>query len=53
MTHRTNLDAYDRLPAAGMAKAGTIAPFAYLAANRDEILPRAPQVVARERRATR
>jgi Zn-dependent M28 family amino/carboxypeptidase len=43
MTHHTNLDAYDRLQSADMMKNATIAAaFAYLTANRDELLPRKP-----------
>jgi hypothetical protein len=43
MTHHTNLDAYDRLQPADMMKNATIAAaFAYLTANRDELLPRKP-----------
>ena len=49
MTHHTNLDSYERLQPGDMMKNATIAAsFAYLAANRDERLPRkpAPQAVA-------
>jgi Zn-dependent M28 family amino/carboxypeptidase len=43
MTQHTNLDAYDRLQPADMMKNATIAAaFAYLTANRDELLPRKP-----------
>jgi hypothetical protein len=43
MTHHTNLDSYERLQPADMMKNATIAAaFAYLAANRDEKLPRKP-----------
>ena len=43
MTHHTNLDAYDRLQPEDMMKNATIAAaFAYLAANRDDMLPRKP-----------
>lgn len=43
MTHHTNLDAYDRLQPSDMMKNATIAAaFAYLTANRDEMLPRKP-----------
>jgi hypothetical protein len=43
MTHHTNLDAYDRLQPGDMMKNATIAAaFAYLAANRDDLLPRKP-----------
>jgi carboxypeptidase Q len=43
MTHHTNLDSYERLQPGDMMKNSTIAAaFAYLAANRDEMLPRKP-----------
>jgi hypothetical protein len=43
MTHHTNLDSYERLQPNDMRKNATIAAaFAYLAANRDEKLPRKP-----------
>jgi hypothetical protein len=43
MTHHTNLDSYERLQPSDMMKNATIAAsFAYLAANRDELLPRKP-----------
>jgi len=43
MTHHTNLDSYERLQPGDMTKNATIAAaFAYLAANRDEQLPRKP-----------
>ena len=43
MTHHTNLDSYERLQPGDMMKNATIAAsFAYLAANRDERLPRKP-----------
>jgi hypothetical protein len=43
LTHHTNLDSYDQLQAADMKKNATIAAaFAFLAANRDELLPRKP-----------
>jgi carboxypeptidase Q len=43
MTHHTNLDSYERLQPNDMMKNATIAAaFAYLAANRDEKLPRSP-----------
>ena len=43
ITHHTNLDSYERLQPADMMKNATIAAaFAYLAANRDEKLPRRP-----------
>jgi carboxypeptidase Q len=42
-THHTNLDSYERLQPADMMKNATIAAaFAYLAASRDEMLPRKP-----------
>jgi carboxypeptidase Q len=42
-THHTNLDSYERLQPGDMMKNATIAAaFAYLAANRDEMLPRKP-----------
>ena len=41
MTHHTNLDSYERLQAEDMRKNATIAAaFAFLAANREELLPR-------------
>ena len=43
MTHHTNLDSYERLQPNDMMKNATIAAaFAYLTANRDEMLPRKP-----------
>ena len=43
LTHHTNLDSYERLQPGDMMKNATIAAsFAYLAANRDERLPRKP-----------
>ena len=46
MTHHTNLDSYERLQPGDMMKNATIAAsFAYLAANRDEKLPRKPMPV--------
>ena len=43
MTHHTNLDSYERLQPGDMMKNATIAAaFAYLAANRDDMLPRKP-----------
>jgi carboxypeptidase Q len=43
MTHHTNLDSYERLQPSDMMKNATIAAaFAYMAANRDEMLPRKP-----------
>jgi len=50
MTHHTNLDSYERLQPSDMMKNATIAAaFAYLAANRDEKLPRKPLPVATSR----
>ena len=47
MTHHTNLDSYERLQPADMRKNATIAAsFAFLAANRDEKLPRKPAPAA-------
>jgi len=41
MTHHTNLDSYERLQAEDMRKNATIAAaFAFLTANRDQLLPR-------------
>ena len=41
MTHHTNLDSYERLQAEDMRKNATIAAaFAFLAANREDLLPR-------------
>jgi Zn-dependent M28 family amino/carboxypeptidase len=43
LTHHTNLDSYERLQPSDMMKNATIAAaFAYLAATRDEKLPRKP-----------
>jgi Zn-dependent M28 family amino/carboxypeptidase len=43
MTHHTNLDSFERLQAEDMRKNATIAAaFAFLAANRDQLLPRKP-----------
>jgi carboxypeptidase Q len=43
MTHHTNLDSYERLQPGDMMKNATIAAsFAFLAANRDDKLPRKP-----------
>jgi hypothetical protein len=43
MTHHTNLDSYERLQVEDMRKNATIAAaFAYLAANREQLLPRKP-----------
>lgn len=52
MTHHTNLDSYERLPPGDMMKNATIASFAYLAANRDEKLPRKPAPVSAAGRGT-
>jgi Zn-dependent M28 family amino/carboxypeptidase len=42
-THHTNLDTYDRLVGDDLTKnALIVASFAYLTANRDELLPRKP-----------
>jgi carboxypeptidase Q len=47
MTHHTNLDSYERLQPTDMMRNATIAAsFAYLAANRDERLPRKPMPAA-------
>jgi hypothetical protein len=47
MTHHTNLDSYERLQPEDMRRNATIAAaFAFLAANRDEKLPRKPPPVA-------
>jgi hypothetical protein len=47
MTHHTNLDSYERLQPSDMMKNATIAAgFAYLAANRDDKLPRKPMPTA-------
>jgi len=49
MTHHTNLDAYDRLQPGDMMKNATIAAaFAYLAADRDDMLPRKPLPAPRQ-----
>jgi carboxypeptidase Q len=43
ITHHTNMDTYERLqPRDNMQMATIVAGFAYLAANRDELLPRKP-----------
>jgi len=43
LTHHTNLDSYERLQPEDMQRNATIAAaFAFLAANRDEMLPRKP-----------
>ncbi|MEZ5316403.1 MAG: M20/M25/M40 family metallo-hydrolase [Vicinamibacterales bacterium] len=43
MTHHTNLDSYERLQPEDMRRNATIAAaFAYLTANRDDLLPRKP-----------
>ena len=45
-THHSNMDVYDRLVADDMKHNATVvAAFVYLAANRDEKLPRKPRVV--------
>jgi hypothetical protein len=47
MTHHTNLDSFERLQAEDMRKNATIAAaFAFLAANRDQLLPRKPPAAA-------
>lgn len=47
MTHHTNLDSYERLQPGDMMKNATIAAsFAFLAANRDDKLPRKPAPTA-------
>ena len=46
-THHTNLDTYDQLQPEDMRRNATIvATFAYLAANRPELLPRKPRPAA-------
>jgi carboxypeptidase Q len=46
LTHHTNLDSYERLQPNDMMKNATIAAaFAYLAANRDDKMPRKPMPV--------
>jgi hypothetical protein len=43
MTHHTNLDSYERLQPEDMRRMSTIAAaFAFMAANRDQVLPRKP-----------
>ena len=43
LTHHTNLDYYERLQPNDVTRMATIvAGFAYLAANRDEMIPRKP-----------
>ena len=43
ITHHTNMDTYERLqPRDNIQMATVVAGFAYLAANRDELLPRKP-----------
>jgi Zn-dependent M28 family amino/carboxypeptidase len=43
ITHHTNMDTYERLqPRDNMQMATIVAGFAYLAANRDELLPHKP-----------
>jgi hypothetical protein len=45
-THHSNMDVFDRLVADDMKHNATVvAAFVYLAANRDEKLPRKPRVV--------
>jgi len=47
MTHHTNLDSYERLQPEDMRRNATIAAaFAYLTANREELLPRKPATAA-------
>jgi carboxypeptidase Q len=47
VTHHTNMDTYERLqPRDNMQMATIAAGFAYLAANRDELLPRKPLLAA-------
>jgi carboxypeptidase Q len=47
VTHHTNMDTYERLqPRDNMQMATIAAGFAYLAANRDELLPRKPPSAA-------
>jgi hypothetical protein len=47
ITHHTNLDSYERLQAEDMRKNATIAAaFAFLTANRDDLLPRKPPAAA-------
>jgi hypothetical protein len=54
MTHHTNLDTYERLQPNDVRKMATIAAgFAYLAANRDDKLPRKPLTVPVAGRAGR
>ena len=53
MTHHTNLDSYERLQPSDMMKNATIAAsFAFLAANRDDKLPRKPAPTAAAGRGT-
>jgi hypothetical protein len=53
MTHHTNLDSYERLQPSDMMKNATIAAsFAYIAANRDDKLPRKPLPVPAGRGGT-
>jgi carboxypeptidase Q len=53
MTHHTNLDSYERLQPGDMMKNATIAAsFAFLAANRDDKLPRKPAPTAAAGRGT-
>jgi len=47
ITHHTNMDAYERLqPQDNIQMATVVAGFAYLAANRDELMPRKPLAAA-------
>jgi len=47
MTHHTNLDSYERLQPEDMRRNATIAAaFAYLTANREDLLPRKPATAA-------
>ncbi|RPJ69535.1 MAG: M20/M25/M40 family metallo-hydrolase, partial [Acidobacteria bacterium] len=47
LTHHTNLDYYERLQPSDVTRMATIvAGFAYLAANRDEMIPRKPMPTA-------
>jgi acetylornithine deacetylase/succinyl-diaminopimelate desuccinylase-like protein len=51
LTHHTNLDTYERLQPSDVMKMATIsAGFAYLAANRDERMPRKPLATGSEPR---
>ena len=47
ITHHTNMDTYERLqPQDNIQMATIVAGFAYLAANRDELMPRKPPAAA-------